>query len=178
MLKIYDYKIVLIFLFIGCVTFIIGFESDLPASVNKLDFQLQEERKDGLSRFIHIFSNNVKVGVLIILMGAISGGLGSVLIFSLNGYSFGLLVDSLFTYYRNPIDIMLIHVLPHAPTEILAFCLCGCIGFKGFYFAKQIVLRNHISLAHLPKIKEMYLPGVLFFVSAFVESFISFGVLF
>lgn len=74
MLKIYDYRVVLFSFLLGCFSFFRGFDAEFPIALDRLDFQLQNERKEGLIEFIYIFLNDLKVGALIILLGIMRGG--------------------------------------------------------------------------------------------------------
>lgn len=157
------------------LSFYVGFTVELPTSTSKAEFNLLNKNPDDWSRFTLILVNNLKVGILIVSLGLISGGMGSIIVITLNGYSFGLLVNNLFSYYENPFQVISIYVLPHAFTEVLAFCLCGCVGFKGFFLAKEMIKSNEIPLRFLPKRNELLIPLFLFIISALIETFISSG---
>jgi uncharacterized membrane protein SpoIIM required for sporulation len=123
--------------------------------------------------FIYIFSRNLTVGLMLSFLGFITGGSLTILILLYNGIAFGMFLKSIFNNYLCPYDMILKHIIPHAFTEILGFCLFGAIGLKGFNFYKCILMESSLNLILIPKLKEAFLPTFLLFFSAIIETVIS-----
>jgi uncharacterized membrane protein SpoIIM required for sporulation len=173
MLKAYPIKLIASFMLIGALAFYFGLQSEMLAQESKMDFMHNKNYGSQLGVFFFLFSNNLKVGLLITTLGFLTGGIASFIIFFWNGYTLGILIKSLYSTYNEPNLIIFNHLLPHAFTEILAFCLFGCIGFKGFYFIRHLFRESELSFQLLPRITEFYLPIILLIVSALIETLVS-----
>ncbi len=175
MLKHFQIKIILFFLLIGFLAFCIGYFSEIPKSyqAQKILYQKYEIETSYFDLFRFLFVNNLKVGFMIAIFGFITGGFAAIVIFSWNSYAFGLLVSGIFLHFTNPLAVIAHHVVPHAVAEILAFCLFGCIGVKGFSFIKDVIRNSEISIEQVPKIKMFFLPVLLLLIAALLETFLS-----
>lgn len=123
--------------------------------------------------FWKIFSNNIIVGMIISIAGFATGGIITVSVFAWNGFTLGLLYKSLQNNFIYGETIFWTHTLPHAPSEILAFCLFGCIGLKGYKFWNLLFTSSSINTKLIPETKEFFIPVILLFISALIETFIS-----
>ena len=77
-----------------------------------------------------VLSNNLRVGGLIILLGLISLGVGSLILIAYNQVIFGAAVSGV--YMQSGWDPIVTGVLPHALPELAATAICGVLGFESW----------------------------------------------
>ena len=77
-----------------------------------------------------VLSNNLRVGCLIILLGLISLGVGSLILIAYNQVIFGAAVGGV--YMQSGCDPIVTGVLPHALPELAATAICGVLGFESW----------------------------------------------
>ncbi len=167
-----NFKKIILCILLGVVGFYLGLISnnDKPL-LNKIFTTISPI--DYIATFKKIFFNNLIVGFFTSIIGFFTGGLITIVVFIWNGFTLGLLFKTLQNTNINATNIFINQVLPHAPTEIFAYCLFGCIGLKGHFFFKGILFESRLYLKHLPRIEEFILPTFLLFISAVIETFIS-----
>ena len=94
-----------------------------------------------------VLSNNLRVGGLIILLGLISLGIGSLLLIAYNQLIFGGRVIG--GDMQRGWDPIVTGVLPHALPELAATTICGVLGFESWR-ALRIIKRRIVSGGIIP----------------------------
>ena len=115
---------------------------------------------------MHIFLNNMRVGLLMAILGFASGGLFTLIILYWNGF---LLANIFFKAWAMFDRLTVIYYLKHAPLEIFAFLLFSIIGFKGFTFYKKIFRKEDDLRTIIPKPKDFLVPTILLFIASLIE---------
>ncbi|MCE4217872.1 stage II sporulation protein M [Aquirufa antheringensis] len=159
--------------FVGLAFYIIGFQYKLPLSEVKETYLVTRTNVDHWELFFFLFLTNLRVGLLIVVFGFITGGLASIIVFGWNAFSLGLLINSIFSTYKNPFLVLQEHLLPHATTEIAAFYLYACVGLEGYHFFKKMVANSEFTIELIPSPRFLIIPSGLLVISALIESFIS-----
>ena len=94
-----------------------------------------------------VLSNNLRVGFLIILLGLISLGIGSLLLIAYNQVIFGAAVSGV--YMQSGWGPIVTGVLPHALPKLAATAICGVLGFESWR-ALRIIKRGIVSGGIIP----------------------------
>lgn len=122
-----------------------------------------------------IFLNNVLTGFILSVLGYFSFGFLSVMVSLYNGYIFGILINGFVSKYAIG-SIYLVFL--HAPTELLALCILGAMGLKGFGNINKLLVNKHNGyFESFPGYKALLLPLLLLFISAFIESDLLFNLI-
>ena len=150
-----------------------GFNLNTDNPVDDKIHFLYNDSPDYYKVFFHILFRNLTVGFMLSLVGFFTGGFLTLLLFLYNGFMFGLTIKTFYNNCLYPSEVILKHVMPHAFTEILGFCLLGTLGLRGFMFYTALLCHSKIDLGLIPKVEEAMLPAILIFISAIIETFIS-----
>lgn len=123
-----------------------------------------------------VLSNNLRVGGLIILLGLISLGVGSLILIAYNQVIFGAAVSGV--YMQSGWEPIVTGVLPHALPELAATAICGVLGFESWR-ALRIIKRRIVSGDKIPfGAKGIIVLGCcalgLYLLGAIIESTISY----
>jgi uncharacterized membrane protein SpoIIM required for sporulation len=175
MLPTFQYNRILILGLIGVLSYFIGFYFDLPQIGHKELFIELRKNVNHWELFIFLFFTNLKVGLLILLVGFITGGIASVILFTWNLFSLGMLISGINSSFSNPLIVIENQILPHAVTEILAFFIWTYLSFEGIPFMRKIVINSEFAIELIPSPKLLIVPTGLLALSALIESFISFN---
>jgi uncharacterized membrane protein SpoIIM required for sporulation len=158
---------------VGLSFYIIGYQYKLPPSEVKETYLVMKKNVDHWEMFFFLLLTNLRVGLLIVFLGFITGGLASIIVFGWNAFSLGLLINSIFSTYKNPFLVLQEHLLPHAISEIAAFYLYAYVGLEGIQFFKKIVANSEFKAELIPSLQVLIIPSGLLVLSALLESFIS-----
>ncbi|MEY2922372.1 MAG: hypothetical protein RL108_994 [Bacteroidota bacterium] len=169
----FQYNKTLLLGFVGLAFYIIGYQYKLPISEVKETYLVMRKNVDHWELFCFLFLTNLRVGVLIVFFGFITGGLASIIVFGWNAFSLGLLINTIFSTYKNPFLVLQEHLLPHAITEIIAFYLYAYVGLEGIPFFYKIIANSEFSMELIPSPRFLIIPSGLLIISALIESFIS-----
>jgi uncharacterized membrane protein SpoIIM required for sporulation len=175
MLPTFQFNRILLLGLIGVLSYFIGFFYDLPQIGHKELFIELRKNVNHWEIFIFLFFTNLKVGLLILLVGYITGGIASVIVFTWNSFSLGMLISGINSSFSNPSIIIEKQILPHAVTEILAFFIWTYLSFEGIPFIRKIVVNSEFAIELIPSPKLLIVPTGLLALSALIESFISFN---
>lgn len=127
--------------------------------------------------FLEIFSHNLLIGILIILAGLLTLGIGSSIFIIINFYTLGKTIITVINSYG--IKPIITAILPHAFFELSATLFCCCLGFETLRIVKNIK-----SSAKGEKTKPIYIGDaimqfifiiVLYAIAAFIESTVAFA---
>lgn len=126
-------------------------------------------------RTIDIFANNIKVGISMMCIGAVSGGMYSLGVFIMNGYIVGELVQFLRTSGQE--ELIVRGIMPHIGMELAGLTCFAVIGLIPIVLLYHWVRNKQqdCRVAFLIK-KTLWLLGVgstLLFAAAFLECNIS-----
>jgi uncharacterized membrane protein SpoIIM required for sporulation len=108
-------------------------------------------------------------------VGYITGGIASVIVFTWNSFSLGMLISGINSSFSNPSIVIEKQILPHAVTEILAFFIWTYLSFEGIPFMRKIVVNSEFAIELIPSLKLLIVPTGLLAISALIETFISFN---
>ncbi|SHK00349.1 Stage II sporulation protein M [Anaerobranca californiensis DSM 14826] len=127
---------------------------------------------------LDILINNLGVGLLIILLGIFTFGIGGILVVIVNGFFLGLTISSSFKIYG--IELTFLGILPHFVPEILATLLCCSVGFEGRKLLEENFFKNNNNLT-LSKNKiittTLLIILILYILAALIEINISYRLL-
>lgn len=117
--------------------------------------------------FLDIFLNNLIVGLILSILGFLSGGLITIIVLFWNGYILSIIYNMAF----NLLDSKeIFYYSKHIPLEMIGLILLSSIGFKGFFFYKEVFLEKKINLKIIPKSSEFALPILLLFIASIIET--------
>lgn len=166
-LKKYKYGIVF-FLIVFLVGVSIGYISEYR--VENLNLGQSE-------KFYNIFKNNFKVGITLMTVGAITGGVYSIVVMGLNGYIVGVVMKYLMD--KGIVFLIINGLLPHIGFEVIGlicFALISCvpsIQLIKWLTTDSVSLDTNI-LNIIKTVVKLFLSGtILLLVAAIIEDYIS-----
>ena len=139
----------------------------IDLSFNK-DFNFRSLNFD-VSIFRKIFLKNIIVALLLSIGGYFSGGILTIAVLLINGFFLG----SYFTSYHY-CNISLLefsyYFIFHGVLEFYSFFLFSKIGYNGYNFYREIILKNNfrINIEFIPFIK----PTIILVIAALIECFL------
>lgn len=172
MIKYFKKNKIKLFFFIGVLLFIVAVicgafgESGVTS--------IQPEESQGA---FAIFLNNIKVGISMLFLGAISGGVYGIAILCLNGFIVGELMQYLLS--NDEANMIALGLLPHMGIEVCGlafFSAIGCIPIVEL--VKWLRLReNYKKEEFIYGLKDMVKGGtmgtLLLFIASLIEGYIS-----
>ena len=158
----------LLFFSIGIVLYITIYDSSTNIEF-KEEFAINPEDIKSISTgvtFIDIFLNNLIVGIMLSYIGFLTGGVLTAILLIFNGF----LVSTIYGYgihFMSFEDIL--YYSKHVPIELIALFLFSNIGFSGYGFMKNILLRKEVHMDSLPKFRKLIFPTLLTFIASIIE---------
>lgn len=113
-----------------------------------------------------IFLNNLLVGLMLSVLGFFTAGLLTAVLLFWNGYILGIVYSAAF--YILDMGHLLYHS-KHIPLELYGLVLFSQIGFKGFFFFREIVLGRGIRIRAFLDLNKFLVPTLCLSLAAFLE---------
>ncbi|MDN5277336.1 MAG: hypothetical protein PWR01_1301 [Clostridiales bacterium] len=152
-----------IYLFSTIVGVVIGLNANLPTSEVSLHFW-------------DIFLNNIGIGLLIILVGLITLGIGGLLIVVFNGFYLGYILSSVIKVHG--LKVIITAIAPHFFPEMMATFLCCAVGFESRIWIEEKLINSKKGNSKTERFKIILLTLiiilVLFAIAAWIETNISY----
>ncbi|MED3623385.1 stage II sporulation protein M [Neobacillus thermocopriae] len=127
------------------------------------------------ANYMDIFINNLKVGLLLIFGGLMSGGVIPILVIGSNGYIIGHVIHIALT--EHTITLLFTGLLPHMFVELVALISCAVVGsFSGsfmFNYFRNKVPKNFFRLTLSDGLTLFFIAFFLLFLASLIEDFIS-----
>ena len=117
--------------------------------------------------FLNIFITNFISGLILSLLGFLTGGILTLIIILWNLLLLWFIYSSALSSHQD-IDLIL-YLSKHLPIEIYAFILFSIIGFRGFRFYKKLIIFQQFDRTLFPCLKELFLPVFLLIIASFIE---------
>ena len=171
---------ILIGLSFWLIGFLIGYYSNADKSIKpdisskeKIEFAISPDSISlGLFNIDNIFwnilINNLNVAFFVSIVGFLTGGLITMLIFIWNGIIVGIIIRNAILM-KMTTEFILYGFVYHGPIEVFALLWFGTIGLDGFLFYKTVFSKNRILLPSLTRSKFLIIPFGLLIISAYIE---------
>ncbi len=117
--------------------------------------------------FLDIFLNNLIVGLILSVFGFLSGGIITTVVLFWNGYILSIIYNTAFNLLESK---EIFYYSKHIPLEMIGLILLSSIGFRGFFFYKEVFLEKKLNLKIIPKSNEFPLPILLLFIASIIET--------
>lgn len=119
-------------------------------------------------KFIHIFFNNYKLGILIIVTGLITIGILSTLIIFCNGIILGDILVGVYNKYN--LSPIFTGVAPHFIFEVFALCIATSISYESIKIVRFLFNEKYNNKIHISRLLTNFiLMTILFIVAAVIE---------
>lgn len=157
-----------LFFYMGILLYLILYDGSINIEF-KQEFVINTEDLKSVNTgitFIDIFLNNLIVGIMLSYIGFLTGGVLTAILLIFNGF----LVSTIYGYgihFMSFEDIL--YYSKHVPIELIALFLFSKIGFSGYGFMKNILLRKAVNMDSLPRVKKLIFPSILTFISSIIE---------
>ncbi len=137
---------------------------------NNLDEEKSNKIVAALKTFAKIFLNNFIVGILLSIVGFLTGGVLSVVYLIFNGFFItNSIMLALIT--GNPTAEIISLLIYHAPFEIVALIWLSVIGLGGFSFYRKILKSDYIDKLQIKtSLRQLLYPNLLLLFAATVET--------
>lgn len=137
---------------------------------NNLDEEKSNKIVAALKTFAKIFLNNFIVGILLSIVGFLTGGVLSVVYLIFNGFFItNSIMLALIT--GNPTAEIISLLIYHAPFEIVALIWLSVIGLGGFSFYRKILKSDYIDKLQIKtSLRQLLYPNLLLLFAAIVET--------
>ncbi len=115
---------------------------------------------------VDIFLNNSLLGLMLSVLGFFTAGLLTVGLLFWNGYMLGIVYSAAFRV----LDVgHLLYYSKHIPLELYGLVLFSQMGFKGFFFFREILLERGIRREAFLDLKGLALPTLCLLLAACLE---------
>ena len=162
------------------IGFLIGYYSNTDKSIKpdiyrneKIEFAMSPKSISfGLVNIDNIFwnivINNLNVAFFVSIVGFLTGGIITILIFIWNGIIVGIIIRNAILM-KMTTKFILYGFVYHGPIEVFALLWFGTIGLDGFLFYKTVFSKNIFLLPSLTRSKFLIIPLGLLLISAYLE---------
>ena len=123
--------------------------------------------------WITIFINNLKVAMMIIIIGLITFGIGNSIMLVMNGCILGSVIKSLINLKME--SAIITGLFPHMFLEIIGLILCSAISYESLILVRQMALNKKGVIVHIGHDLKLLVIGISFlFIASIIEAYISY----
>ena len=129
-----------------------------------------------LPSFRKIFFTNYLIAIVLVFLGYLSGGIITVLIIIINGFSTGYGINYTDISKLGGFTGITYKLIFHAPLELFALFLMGSIGLRGFDLLKGIIKTNDFSNCKIVISEQMgyqyFVGSILLLIASYIENLV------